>query len=524
MALKVSIYDVDSSIGGAGLLISDADGLNSRLLFPIRDANILFANLIGSQQILLLGEMSSGIERYFTAIVDADSGAIIRRSLPVWLASGKYLITRDKKHLLGLSMHHIWAWSVPDLTSYTYFNLVEEVDGKFRIGSSAEYFKIAESKRVFHSENLEAEFESKIQAEKLVFLGNRLEPWGETRDGWIQFTNVRAIYGELGDDGFKKKLGEERYICRFDPKTLECLKFEVDSKTKTDLIEPWMTPRVSYRKADPAYSAQAAAAATVTVQIASLEASACAEALDKLTEIIARGVDSIRLYYTLRFQFHLRDEIKGTDTYFKEHEFAHKLWGVHLVYFCNGDRDFLEERAAIIAPSLDRLIVTYLDHHPKNEQIYHDSDNGIAVFDPFVGALLIMDPSRLDTARRYVASLDREHCSLEGLNHFAGWATSWASKPDHIRAAIYCRVIEGDEAWTRPTFLDRAAKVVTGQQFFDLALDELKNTDPSKITSSIDLLKNNLRHKFDFDLSRASETWGVDLETRLEMQFLQKTS
>ncbi len=399
----------------------------------------------------------------------------------------------------------MWGCNLSDLTNFHPLNLIEEIEGQWQIGTSEKYyeFKWRESQRVFYSAELEDEFESKLASKKIIFLQVMLKHYGETIDGWIRFTKEKTIYTPSASDGSRKRIGEEISTCLIDPRSFAFSESAGESEPPLGFREAFTTPKLHYREVDERFSEEAKAAATIVTEIASLEPEECAKALDRLTGIIADGINNVRLAHTLRFRFHHQQEDGQPSKIYKEREFANMLWGG----IVNPSIDFLDERAVVIAPALERLISTYLDNAPRDEQIYHDGDDGIAVCDPFTKALLILDPDRLDVVRRYVSSLDREHCVLEGLRNFVGWTISWARKPGHIRAGIYSQLVDGDNIWTQSPFLDAAAKVMSGQQFFDMALAEVTRTNPNAFNGYLIKLKDKMRHRFDTELSDAMDRW-----------------
>ncbi len=98
---EIKIYEIDDSIGGTGLLIYRDDHPEPKFMIPLRDASIRFASPLRNHEIVVLGEeYRPGTERFFVAILDANSCAVIRRSESRYFGTGeKYLVTRDNKHL-----------------------------------------------------------------------------------------------------------------------------------------------------------------------------------------------------------------------------------------------------------------------------------------------------------------------------------------------------------------------------------------------------------------------------------------
>jgi hypothetical protein len=504
---KTEIYEVDDTIGGTGLLIYDQDDALPRLLTPIRDAEILFASPLGAGRILLVCKGFVGMERSFVSIIDAASGAIIQKSSLAGWSADKYLITRNKKHLLGFNRWSIFQCNILNLDLFLHLSLIELIDGQWYIGNWSKYFD--GSKRVYHSKYIEDECAAKLGNGQLFSLDiDQIISCGETEGGKISFAYNQSIY-TTNSDGSRSKAGEKKYICYFLPETHSCTRSEVSDIYSTYLIEPWKTDHICYRDADVRFSNQAIEAATVNIQVNALDASGYAAALDRLAEIILQGIDKVRFAHTLKFRFHCND--KGLSRIYGEQEFADLLWGAKYWDSSKGSSDrLLQEGALVIAPSLERLITAFLDSQPDGEQLYHNGDDGIAVCDPFVGALLILNPERLDLVRRYISSLDLEHCVLEGLTSFGHWATLWAHTPKHVHAAIYCWKILSYPVCTHPDFIDRAATVISGKEFFELVLTELNDSSLQALNATFEKIKSNSRNQFGSDFSDAIDAWRIE--------------
>jgi len=462
------IYTCSEPEGAIGLLVWHKWKFKYELKFPIRAGEIVFAqNMRGQRIVMVVRPQNRKSGTHYIAIMDRRAEALVSCS-DEFQAYPKESLLLDgisprliMRTGLGLTVCNLQTMSVA-----TNLRICETTNGSTRLVSHFKYFA---RHREFHNHEIEREFERRSEDGSLWELSSLISPFGQLPSGKILLVEERRNYvDDEANPPRRKEVGRVATHFEFDVED-SLLQRVAPPRYLSSLRTPHEIENIlGWRPSGKRYASAAKDAATTQFLLPDWSQASSLAAIEAVNEAVAANLNKLRLGNDLWLRFKCGQEVLN------ERMFCRRIMDSIDPNAARMDIGNQRAEASGLAATLGRLVGSYLQALPKGDSLWHEQDYGISAMEPFMGAMLFLDPTRLPTVKEFLPTLDWEHASFETLRIVARESWWAADTKEAVRAALFCEfaVQLRDIKRGTPKYIGRFLDVVPSEHFIALYLEE----------------------------------------------------